>query len=151
MNIPHPSSVAAQQRNRLLSAWSAALASLLVFGCENWPGVSKDSGFAGVGTRVADTSGAIGSSCGTSVRCNTGLTCVTRAPDGLCTKNCMSDADCGGGSCQLVSAWGGLICLKTCVSDQMCREGYSCVSAGTANVCAQGVTQPDAALTLDGS
>jgi hypothetical protein len=138
-------------RPALLIAGLATMTSLSVAGCDDWPGVSKDSGVAGGGRRIADTSGAIGSSCGSSVTCNSGLICVTRAPDGLCSKSCSSDGDCQGGSCQLVTAWGGLLCLKTCVSDQMCREGYSCVSTGTANVCAQAVAQPDAGLSWDGS
>ena len=135
----------------LRPAGLATLCWVSLAGCSDWPGVSKNSGVASAEARIADTSGAIGSSCGSSVKCNSGLICVTQAPDGLCTKSCSSDADCQGASCQLAPAWGGRICMKTCVSDQMCREGYSCVPSGSANVCAQAIARPDAALGWDGS
>jgi hypothetical protein len=121
----------------LVQSAATGLLLLAAVACSDWPGVNKssDAGLAG-GARFDDNSGNLGSSCGSNVKCYPGLTCVTQAPGGLCTKNCSSDADCSGGSCQSVPSWGGMICLKTCASDQMCRTGYRCVSAGRVSVCA---------------
>jgi hypothetical protein len=124
------------------------LVAALAASCKDWPGISKDGGFAGA-TRMEDKTGNIGSSCGSEVKCATGLTCVTKAPGGMCTKSCNSDADCVGGSCQLASAWGGMICFKRCQNDQMCRDQYDCVSTGTANICAQAVAPVDASNLSD--
>jgi hypothetical protein len=56
----------------------------------------------------------------------------------LCTKTCASDADCTTAGASCVSAFSaGFICVKNCQSDQMCRDGYACLSGGTALVCLQ--------------
>lgn len=74
------------------------------------------------GTHRVLSDGTVGSSCGT---CVTGLTCVTDAPDGYCTKACTSSADCGASaSCHDDN---GLVCFRDCVADADCRQGYSCV------------------------
>ena len=42
----------------------------LVSGCSNWPGVTSDSTPTGGAYQLEDTSGAIGSSCGSSTTCS---------------------------------------------------------------------------------
>lgn len=117
----------------------------LVSGCSNWPGVTSDSTPTGGAYQLEDTSGAIGSSCGSSTTCSQTLTCVSQAPRGLCTKDCNSNDDCNGGVCVVYPAWGFLVCLKPCDSDQVCRPGYSCQTTGTDNICAPGsLGLPDA-------
>lgn len=122
-----------------------ATAAISLAACDQWPGLGDgDAGFAAGGDHVEDTSGNLGSSCGTSVTCQLGYNCLTQASSGYCSKTCSSDTDCGyGGSCQQVQAWGGMVCLKTCMSDQSCRPGYSCQTAGTAQVCYVGTSQTD--------
>jgi hypothetical protein len=107
----------------------------LLLSCDSWPGLNGNGGFAAGATQVDDTTGDLGSACGSSVTCQSGLTCATAAPNGYCTKNCSTDSDCGNGSCLPIYAWGGMICLKTCTSDQLCRPSYSCQTTGTASVC----------------
>lgn len=109
---------------------------MFVASCDSWPGLSDaGSGLSG-GGRVEQNDGALGSSCSsTGVQCNSGLTCVSSAPSGLCTKVCTSDSDCSAYSAKCTLAFGGMYCIKTCLSDQMCREGYSCLNS----ICLQGV------------
>lgn len=116
--------------------WLLLPAVLLVafIACDEWPGLGDGDGGPPAASRMEDNSGRLGSSCGSTVTCNQGLTCLTTAPGGLCTKLCASDADCSGGSCLM--AWGGLYCFTTCSSDLMCRSSYSCLSTGMAYVCA---------------
>jgi hypothetical protein len=112
----------------------------LTTACDGWPGVGGDGGLTPGVSHMDDKSGNLGSSCGTDVKCNLPLLCLTTAPSGLCTKQCSSDADCQASGASCVSAFGGLICVKNCVSDQMCREGYSCGSTGSASVCLKETT-----------
>jgi hypothetical protein len=88
----------------------------------------------GGASQIEDSSGNFGSSCSQSDSCATGLTCITAAPNGLCTKVCTSDGECAlfNGKCML--AFGSMVCVKTCAADQMCRPSYSCQS----QVCLQG-------------
>jgi hypothetical protein len=136
--------LAAQHGEQMRGATTAILAMVAAASCSPWPGLqNSDAGFSG-GTRVADRSGDIGSECGTDVTCAAGLTCLTTAPSGLCTKACASDKDCGDSSCQV--AFGGLFCLPTCASDQQCRDQYACLTDGTVSVCAPASLEPDAAV-----
>ena len=117
---------------------------LTAVSCDHWPGVGdSDGGPPAAGSQLEDTTGLLGSSCGSTVSCRGDLTCVTTAPGGLCTKACQSDADCDlVGSCQYVQNWGGQICLKSCSSDQSCRPQYSCQATTTGNVCFQAPVLP---------
>ena len=112
--------------------------------CSNWPGSSSNDTPLGGAYQIDDTSGALGSSCGSTTACNTGLTCVTTAPGGVCTKVCQSNSDCNGGICVWYPPWGGLVCFRSCVSDQLCRPLYRCQSTGTDSVCAPGAAGADA-------
>jgi hypothetical protein len=50
-------------------------------------------------------------------------------PNGYCSSQCSSDADCGGtGTCQTVLAGVGKYCLRTCQVPNTCRnnDGYAC-------------------------
>jgi hypothetical protein len=91
---------------------------------------------------MEDRSGNVGSACDSALKCNVPLQCVETLPGGLCTQACMSDADCSafGASCVALA---GLVCAKNCQTDQMCREGYACISTGTANVCLVAPGQSD--------
>ena len=113
---------------------------LLGSACDGWPGVGGDGGLTSGTSRMEDKSGNLGSACGADVKCNLPLICLTNAPSGLCTKQCASNADCEAAGASCVNAFGGMVCVKNCVSDQMCRTGYACISTGTASVCLQGTT-----------
>jgi hypothetical protein len=105
---------------------------------------SSGSGLAGSagsgpseGGHSEDNTGSFGSSCSyTGVKCNVPLICVTMAPDGLCTQLCTSDADCSSYSAKCALAFGAAYCVKTCMSDQMCRDGYACYQG----LCLQGTS-----------
>ena len=125
---------------RAMKLCMVVLGATLAGACSPWPGVG-DQGFSAGASRIADTSGNIGSECGSSVTCVYGLTCLKNFPSGMCTKTCASTADCSKGSCQLINA--ALLCLPTCFTDQMCREGYVCVPNGDVSVCVPG-TRADA-------
>lgn len=116
----------------------ASILAALNSSCSGWPGVSSDSTPPAGGSQLDDTTGAIGSSCGTEVSCQPGLTCASQAPGGLCTKACSSNDDCSGGVCVWYPQLGGLICFKACVSDQVCRPDYSCQTTGSDDLCAPG-------------
>ncbi|RYE85489.1 MAG: hypothetical protein EOO75_16930 [Myxococcales bacterium] len=125
-------------RERLVVTSVASLglaASLLLAACDHWPGFGGEGGTSGVGgtTRLEDTSGRLGSSCGS---CQGGLTCVTGFPNGVCSKGCQSSSDCQGGLCVLSGY--DLLCLPRCLSDTSCRPGYRCASADEGSVCAPG-------------
>ena len=128
----------------LLALVSGALlalgASLALPACDSWPGLNGEgyngggSATAGGGTgRLEDTSGRLGSSCGT---CQSGLSCVGSFPGGLCTRSCQSSADCAGGLCVLYGY--DLVCMPTCTSDITCRPGYQCSQADEGQVCSPG-------------
>ena len=127
-------------RHLLASGASLGLAmSLLAAACDSWPArydggeVTGGTATGGGTTRLEDTSGRLGSSCG---GCQSGLTCVSGFPNGLCSKTCQSSADCLGGLC-VVSGY-DLICLPRCSTDATCRPGYQCASADEGTVCAPG-------------
>ncbi len=130
---------------RGLSLLVVLVSVLAAASCSDWPG-SIDGGAPASSSQLEDVSGLLGSSCGSSVSCLGGLTCVTVAPAGLCTKPCASDADCQQvGSCQWVPDWGGQICLKRCTSDVSCRPEYSCQVTVSGSVCFEApVTSGDA-------
>ncbi|MCX5898395.1 MAG: Ig-like domain-containing protein, partial [Proteobacteria bacterium] len=73
------------------------------------------------------TGGGIGAACGT---CDPGLSCITSAPGGYCTKSCASNSDCGQGAyCyQLQDEQGQkqALCLDACSANTDCRAGYTC-------------------------
>jgi hypothetical protein len=85
------------------------------------------------------TGGGIGAACGT---CDSGLTCITSAPGGYCTKACASNSDCGQGAycCQLQDEQGQkqTLCLDACNSNTDCRAGYTCQGDPGATVCFPG-------------
>jgi hypothetical protein len=121
----------------------AMIGVMLTGACSPWPGIGNgEQGLSGA-SRISDTSGNIGSECGSAVTCATGLTCVKSFPNGMCTKNCASNKDCTKGVCQYYS--GSLLCLPTCYSDQMCRDGYVCTPNGEVSVCVPG-TRADAGV-----
>lgn len=114
------------------------LAFPLVPGCDEWPGLEgRDGGVVSGASQIEDSSGRLGSSC-SGASCQSGLTCFSGFPGGLCSKTCQSNADCSGGVC--VASSSGLVCLVTCFNDQTCRPGYACQSTGEATVCAPGST-----------
>ena len=115
----------------------------LLAACSNWPGLggNNDGGLStGAGSRIEDTSGRLGSACGSGVSCYPGLTCDPSEPGGLCTRACSTDADCGGAVCVVTDA--GLACFKTCLDDRSCRSSYSCQSNGMASYCGPGGASP---------
>jgi len=114
----------------------AAIGVMLFGACSPWPGIGDgEQGLSGA-SRISDPSGNIGSECGSAVTCLTGLTCVKTFPGGMCSKSCGSTKDCTKVVCQYYS--GSLLCLPTCYSDQMCRDGYTCVPNGEVSVCIPG-------------
>jgi hypothetical protein len=125
---------------RALAASALSLAALVANACDEWPGLDgkSDGGVSGGGTRSEDRSGRLGASCGDSLSspCNTGLTCVTTFPGGMCTRSCQGDGDCAGGYCILSS----LTCYPSCFDDRTCRSGYSCVQQASGRICAPGGT-----------
>ena len=105
-------------------------------------------GAGGTSTTTIINSGGIGSPCGT---CNPGLTCITEAPDGYCTKECSNPEDCGQGTfCYQISAGQGKIavCLIACRTNADCRPGYSCQGDPGSTVCYPG--QSTATTTVPG-
>ncbi|MBI5532373.1 MAG: hypothetical protein HY898_06645 [Deltaproteobacteria bacterium] len=114
----------------------APLLVLLVAACDHWPGVGGDGGLTPGSYHMEDNSGNIGSACSDSKSCNLPIICVKTAPNGLCTKACTTDSDCAAAGASCVNAFSsGFICVKNCQSDQMCREGYACLSGGSSMVC----------------
>ena len=70
---------------------------------------------------------AVGAPCVDEFDCVTGSFCLRGAafPDGTCTTNCRSDADCRGDS-RCVDLESG-VCLLPCAADADCvRTGYAC-------------------------
>jgi hypothetical protein len=76
-----------------------------------------------------------GQACDEDGGCKTGR-CLTGEsfPDGLCSKACAADADCGSGfSCREVCREGEsceFACLPTCGAALDCRNGYACAGDG---------------------
>jgi hypothetical protein len=95
-------------------------------------GVVFDTGPADTGSTRSPLFG----SCTTSTDCNTGFTCSTLFPGGLCTRACTTDIQCGTGVCDTVfgclprcSPHGGLEC------DRYGSACYPLDEAGTEYVC----------------
>lgn len=121
-------------------ALAALSALVLVPACDSWPGLGgaggSDASFASGGTQIDDSTGDVGSSCGaTAAACQTGLTCDTSYPNGLCTKTCASSADCLGGVCVIQTSFQ---CFKACTTSATCRTGYSCQDLGFGPACLPG-------------
>lgn len=56
--------------------------------------------------------------------------CARNLPNGLCTRSCLSDADCSAGSlCATVQ--GAQFCARICTSASDCRvaDGYACTGS----------------------
>jgi hypothetical protein len=106
-------------QNRMLCL--LALAIVLLPGCKNGDG------------------GGVGSACGA---CDPGLTCITDAPGGYCTRSCSSNSDCGQDAyCyQVQDEQGQMIglCLAACSTNTDCRDGYTCQGDQGATVCFPG-------------
>ncbi len=86
---------------------------------------------AGCASDVGPTGLAIGGPCADVYDCASGSFCLRGAafPDGTCTTNCGSDADCRGGSVCIEQSAG--VCLLPCTTDDDCgREGYVCAERG---------------------
>lgn len=76
--------------------------------------------------------------CGSGYHCRDGMLCVS-GPRGDVGSPCVTNGDCGDGTF-CVTAGERTWCTETC-GTEMCPEGFSCVDAGPAMVCA-----PDLAL-----
>ena len=122
----------------------ALAAAVTLPACDHWPGLVDGAPIAGAGTslggpsQLEDSSGRLGSSCGS---CQTGLTCSSGYPNGLCTRECQSSADCSGGVCVLEVY--PLVCMTSCVSDATCRPGYHCETVSGGSVCVPGSAASD--------
>ncbi len=85
------------------------------------------------------TGGGIGAACGV---CAPGLTCITDAPGGYCTKSCATNSDCGQGAyCYQVQDEQGqtqALCFDACSANTDCRAGYTCQGDPGATVCFPG-------------
>lgn len=76
--------------------------------------------------------GGIGSACGS---CDPGLTCVSDAPGGYCSKSCARHEDCGADAyCYATESYGS-VCLAACERDDDCRQGYTCQGDPGLTVC----------------
>lgn len=93
----------------------------------------------------------LGAACSADHHCSTGLTCDTSQPNGMCTRSCKADAECGGGV-----RWGCFsgACRTRCnvrspLND--CRASYVCrLQAGKASCAADCTAKPCAGtLTCD--
>lgn len=76
----------------------------------------------------------LGSTCSADHHCSEGLHCDRSLPDGLCTRTCQTDPECGGGR------WGchDGICLQRCNPRAIidpCRERYVCRIEGPRALC----------------
>jgi len=76
----------------------------------------------------------LGGACQSDIDCSAGLYCDAALPDGLCTKACSEDAQCGG------PRWAclGGRCLSTCNERAIvnpCRDKYVCRVDGTRSLC----------------
>jgi hypothetical protein len=85
------------------------------------------------------TGGGIGAACGV---CAPGLTCITDAPGGYCTKTCSRNSDCGQAAfCYQIQDEQGqpqALCLAACSTNADCRAGYTCQGDPGATVCFPG-------------
>lgn len=80
------------------------------------------------GKACTNTTDCGGGMCATQISGTGILPMALPAPDGYCTANCMTNADCGaGGVCILdVNANLGSRCYASCSGDDDCRDGYIC-------------------------
>lgn len=99
---------------------------------------------AGCSQNVGPNGLAVGGPCIDAFDCASGSYCLRIGfPDGTCTTNCATQADCRSGS-SCVEETGGA-CLLSCTTDDDCgREGYVCRERdrrgeiGRASVCVGG-------------
>jgi hypothetical protein len=95
--------------------------------------------------------GGIGAACGT---CDPGLTCITSAPNGYCTKSCVMSADCGPGAyCYTVQNEQGQqqsLCLVACSTDADCRPDYTCQGRPNFTVCFPGESSGTTTTSIGG-
>lgn len=69
--------------------------------------------------------GVVGDACAAGTDCSGDLVCFTGLPDGYCTARCIDGCPDG----TLCTSYAGQdLCLKLCVGDADCREGYTCRS-----------------------
>ena len=87
--------------------------------------------------------GVSGESCRASSDCPSTETCFSSFPNGLCSKTCVNDADCGGDSCQHIA--NDFVCLKHCSKTTQCRADLTCGGPRGAFVCGGLCTRVQAA------
>jgi hypothetical protein len=72
--------------------------------------------------------------CASTNECLSGETCFLNFNNGLCTRACVGDSDCGGDYCDDLGPKNA--CVKRCTIDSNCRSDFSCVArSATAKVC----------------
>jgi hypothetical protein len=91
-----------------------------------WFAVLCGCGNGGVGT----DGDVVGGPC-TESGCAGGSTCLTASmyPDGMCSIECSSQADCPDGTACITE--GGGRCVLTCNDASDCRDGYGCNEKST--------------------
>ena len=105
---------------------------------------------------VEPGSGAVGDACasasdcgGTAPNCMTDIYGMITFPNGYCSGDCLTDADCGdGGTCFDVMGY-MQFCMKDCEDNSDCREseGYSCSEVpyiGGGPFCLPAIDMPEA-------
>ncbi len=75
--------------------------------------------------------------CASTNECAAGESCFSGFSNGLCSKACVNDADCGPDKCTNVSGVG--VCLKSCAANSDCRTDLRCNASGTSHVCSNNV------------
>ncbi len=78
----------------------------------------------------AEVTTGLGKACDSAAACEGEMICLTDFPEGYCSNDCDSDADCDMGTCILDT------CLASCGDDGDCRDGYSCVHGDQGRACA---------------
>jgi len=97
-------------------------------------------GMAGCGHPPCQVDGKLGSCCAADEDCEGELTCLTRLPGGLCSRDCELDHLCPSEArcIHIVSKSKGDLgraCLKLCGSDlPACRPDYGCVKTSEPGV-----------------
>ncbi len=72
----------------------------------------------------------LGKPCTSSAECDGGQICLMDFPDGYCSVDCGSNADCDSDQCV------NDVCLASCADDGDCRDGYLCVHTVEGRACA---------------
>jgi hypothetical protein len=93
----------------------------------------------GLGGEGGASLGADGAACAADTDCSGG-TCATEtadgAPSGYCSGACdVTVGSCAGGGVCVATGGGPGVCLAACDGPGDCRDGYGCLSIGSANVC----------------